>query len=116
MPRFSIGDYAKEKKRLRQEIVMKNRGIKELEHEHSVVALEKEMKTKELSRVKAKCRKLDEKVLFVLLYFNLFRTSHFPASHFARHTKLNIDRKGQNQKNQEKAKPKPTLNLSLNLP
>ena len=77
---------------------MKNRGMKELEHEHYVVALEKEMKTKELSRVKAKCQKFDEKVLFVLLYFNLFHTSHFPASHFTRHTKLNIDRKGQNQR------------------
>ena len=47
---------------------MKNRGMKELEHEHYVVALKKEMKTKELSRVKAKCRKFDEKILFVLLY------------------------------------------------
>ena len=82
MPRFNIGDYAKEKKRLRQEIVMNNRGIKELEQEHSVVALEKEIKAKKLSTVKAKCRKLDEKVLFVLLYFKMCRVA---ATNFARH-------------------------------
>ena len=45
MPKFNIGDFAKEKKRLRQEIVMKNRGIKELEDKLSVVALEKQNKT-----------------------------------------------------------------------
>jgi hypothetical protein len=45
MPKFNIGDFAKEKKRLRQEIVMKNRGIKELEDKLSVVASEKQNKT-----------------------------------------------------------------------
>ncbi|CAB4024335.1 Hypothetical predicted protein [Paramuricea clavata] len=56
MPTFNIGDFAKEKKRLLQQIVMKNRGIKGLEDE-----LWKN-KTKELSRMKVKCQRLDEKV------------------------------------------------------
>jgi septal ring factor EnvC (AmiA/AmiB activator) len=68
MPKFNIGDFAKEKKRLRQQIVMKNRGIKELEDELSVVALEKQNKTKELSRMKAKCQRLDEKVLNFVMF------------------------------------------------
>jgi hypothetical protein len=84
MPRFNLAGYVKEKKRLRQEIVMNNRGITELEDELSVVTLKKQNKTKELSRVKAKCRRLDEKVL--LLCFNLCHTSCFAASHFATHT------------------------------
>ena len=83
---------------------MKNRGIKELVDELSVVTSEKENKTKELSRVKAKCRRLDEKVL--LLCFNLCHTSLFAASHFARHTKLNPNRKVENL----------TQNINQNLP
>jgi hypothetical protein len=67
MPKFNIGDFAKEKKRLRQQIVMKNRGIKELEDE-LVVALEKQNNTKELSRMKAKCQRLDEKVLNFVMF------------------------------------------------
>ena len=44
MPRFNFAGYVKEKKRLRQEIVMNNRGITELEDELSVVTLKKQNK------------------------------------------------------------------------
>jgi hypothetical protein len=46
MPRFNLAGYVKEKKRLRQEIVMNNRGITELEDELSVVTLKKTKQNK----------------------------------------------------------------------
>ena len=66
MPRFNVSDYMKEKKRLRQSLVMENRHIKTLNDNLNVMAVEKERKTKELAAIKAKHRRIDEKVHFVI--------------------------------------------------
>jgi hypothetical protein len=62
MPWFNIGDYAKEKRRLRQEIVMKNRDLEVLDGELNIMAEQTVNKTKQLDRLKARHRRLDQKV------------------------------------------------------
>ncbi len=71
MPRFNIGDYAKEKKRLREKIVMKNRDLKVLDGELNVMAEQTVNKTKELDRIKTRHQRLDEQV-GLLLHFTIY--------------------------------------------
>ena len=62
MPRFKIGDLSKERKRLKEKVVMENRSLDALHDELSKLTTEKEKKSKELCNMKAKHRRLDLKV------------------------------------------------------
>ena len=62
MPRFDIAAYVKEQKRLREKVVLEKRQLKSLQDEISVASVAKKAKQRELSRIKEKHRRLDNKV------------------------------------------------------